>query len=269
MKRVCTTIAVLALCLAPLRADVMMTQTITMEGVMAAAMGGQTPTMTTWIKGKKMRSEVIAGPINMATITDLDTRQVILLNTAQKTAEIVSAGAVAKAAPNLPASAVDMQYKATGNKRTVMGVGCEDYSFSLSIDLAQMTGQQIPPEQAKMMEGVKIVANGLSCVASEGKGVSEYTAFQKAAASSNLLGAMTGSGGGGGMEKLMAAGASAPGLPYVTEIVMTVEGTGPMVEMMKSMGAMKMTQTVTALSVDAIPDTMFTVPADYKVTEKK
>ena len=271
MKRVWTTMAILALCLAPIRADVTITQTISMEGAMAAAMGGQTPTMTMKIKGKKSRSEVSAGPMNMSSIADLDARQVIILNAAEKTAQIISVASVAQAAPNLPASAVDVKYTATGNKRTVQGVGCEDYSFSMSIDMAQMGGPQMPPETAKMMEGVKMIANGVTCIAREGKGVAEFTAFQKAATESNLMGALMGSspGGGGGMDKLMAAAASAPGIPYVTEITMTFEGTGPLVEMMKSMGGMKMVQTTTGVSTDAIPDDMFKVPADYKVTEKK
>jgi hypothetical protein len=70
------------------------------------------------------------------------------------------------------------------------------------------------------------------------------------------------------MEKMLAAAASAPGLPYVTEINTSFSGTGPMVQMLQQAGAMKITQKVTSVATDAIPDDMFTVPADYQVEKK-
>lgn len=267
MKRVCTTIAIAALCVATVRADVSVTQTITLEGPMAGAMGGSQPTMTTKIKGNKSRFDMSAGPVNMSSIVDLDARQVIMLNAADKTAQIINVTPTAGATPNVPASAIDVQFKATGNKRTIAGVSCEDHTFSMAIDMSQVGGAQVPPETAKMMEGVKMVANGVTCVAKEGKGVAEFVAFQKSAAQSGI--AAMGGPAGGGMDKLMAAATSAPGLPYLTEMTMTFEGTGPMVDMMKQMGGMKMVQTTTAVSTDALAEDLFKAPADYKITEKK
>jgi hypothetical protein len=263
MKRVCTIIAVAALCVATIRADVSVTQTITMAG----AMGGSQPTITTKIKGNKSRFDMSAGPVNMSSIVDLDAKQVIMLNAADKTAQIINATATAGATPNVPASAIDVEYKATGNKRTIAGVACEDHTFSMAIDMSQVGGAQVPPETAKVMEGVKMIASGVTCIAREGKGVAEYVAFQKNAAKSGI--AAMGGPAGGGMDKLMAAATSAPGLPYLTEINMTFEGTGPMVDMMKQMGGMKMVQTTTAVSTDALSADLFKAPADYKVTEKK
>lgn len=273
MKRLCTTIGIVALCLVSLRADVTITQTITIEGSMAGAMGSDKPTITTRIKGNKSRADVAGGPISVSSITDLDTKQVIILNAADKTAQVMNMASSADK-PVMPPSAIDLQYKATGAKRTIEGVSCGDHTFAMTIDMAQMGASgQMPPEAAEMMKGVKMVANGVTCVATEGKGVPEFIAFQKAAIQAGLLSAVMGtppSGKpGGGMEKLMAAAASAPGLPYVTEITMTFEGTGPMVDMMKQMGGMKIIQTTTAVSTDALGDDLFKVPADYKVTEKK
>jgi hypothetical protein len=75
-------------------------------------------------------------------------------------------------------------------------------------------------------------------------------------------------GQSGGMDKLMAAAASAPGLPYLTEITMTMEGSGPMVEAMKNMGPMKMVQKVTSVSTDTLSDDLFKVPDGYTVEKK-
>ena len=58
MKKGLWTAAVVALALAPLRADVTLVQTMTMEGAAAPMMGGQMPTMTTRIKGMKSRTDI-------------------------------------------------------------------------------------------------------------------------------------------------------------------------------------------------------------------
>jgi len=50
--------------------------------------------------------------------------------------------------------------------------------------------------------------------------------------------------------------------------VMTFEGTGQLVQVMKGMGPMKITQRVTAVSTDPLPDDLFAVPAGYEVVKQ-
>jgi hypothetical protein len=271
--------AIVALCLAPVGADVTVIQMITMEGAMAAAMGGQQPKIVMKIKGNKARSEADVMGNNMVSITDLDTKQLIILNSATKTAQVVALTASAKpdpAAPKLPE--MDVDFKATGSKRTIDGVSCDDHAFAMSMDMTQFSaGQQMPPEAAEMMKGVKINANGVTCIAREGKGVADFSAFQKAAvqgglmsaAMGGMMGASPGAAASGGMEKLMTAVSSAPGLPYVTEITMTVDGTGPMVDMMKQMGPMKIIQKTTSVTTEALADDLFKVPAGFTIEKKE
>src|SRR6476646_5482351 len=103
MKRCLSTFAAFLLCSAALGADFTLVQTTTIEGGMAqmAASSGQnvSPTITTRIKGSKMRTDVAAGPINMSTIVDVAAKQLIILRADQKTATIVST----PAAPASPA----------------------------------------------------------------------------------------------------------------------------------------------------------------------
>ena len=66
----------------------------------------------------------------------------------------------------------------------------------------------------------------------------------------------------------MAGFAEAPGIPYLTELTLTVEGSGPMVDMMKKMGEMKMISRVTSVTTDALADTLFKVPEDYKMVKQ-
>jgi hypothetical protein len=271
MKKLCTTVTILALALAPLRADVTITQTITMEGAMAAQMGGAKPTVVMKIKGNKVRADADVMGNTVSSIMDLETREVIVLNAAAKTAQVTS-GATPADKPAAPAPEVKVEFKAAGTKRTIEGESCDDHTFKYSMDMTQFSQGQMPPEAAEMMKGITVIADGVTCIAREGKGVAEYSAFQKAAVQKGMLAVAMGmspvGGAGGGLEKLMAAMASAPGLPYITEISLSFEGTSPMVDMMKQMGGIKMTQKTTGVSTDPLPDDLFKVPADFKVEKK-
>jgi hypothetical protein len=46
-------------------------------------------------------------------------------------------------------------------------------------------------------------------------------------------------------------------------MTMNFEGTGQIIEMMKQLGTMKVTNKVTALSSEALSDDLFRLPADY------
>jgi hypothetical protein len=133
-----------------------------------------------------------------------------------------------------------------------------------------MAGAQMPPEAAGMLKGVKMAMNGSIWVAKSAPGVAEIMAFNKAALSSGLLAAVSGvkPGQPGGMEQMLNAAASAPGLPYLTEMTLEIQGEGPMVEAMRQMGAMKMIQKVSSVSTDPISDDLFKLPAGYTIDKQ-
>ena len=162
MRRGLITIAVAALCLAPLKADVTVVTTMTMEGAMAGSMGGALPTMTMYIKGNKARSDVAVQGTTVSTITDLATKEVYLLNSAEKTAKLLTVDSSAPSAGALAAlEKMDFAYKPTGKKQTIEGVECEQYTFALKLNMAEMApqGAQMPPEAAEAMKGVTLVAS--------------------------------------------------------------------------------------------------------------
>jgi hypothetical protein len=272
MKRCLLTVAVLALCLAPLHADLTLVQTMTIEGGFAAMMGGMQPTMTMRIKGNKARADIDVMDQKMTTITDISSKQVTILNSMSKTATVMNAGEMPGMPSGAPMPKIDFSFKPTGQKRTLEGVSCDDYAFTMTLSMSEMAGGgQMPPDAAAALKDVKILMNGVSCVANAGPGAAEYAEFQKAASAQALDWVLKGGAPGGqiqGMDKVLAAAGSAPGIPYLTEITMSFEGSGPMVDMMKQMGAMKMTQKVTKVSIDQLTDDIFTVPADYKIEKK-
>jgi hypothetical protein len=264
MKRYFATIAIAALCSVPLRADVTIVQTMAMEGGAATMAGANMNSkMTTRIKGLKARTDMEMAGMAMSSVIDMEQKQAYLLRADQKTATLLTAAAV-----GVNLSKLEMSFKPTGRSRTIQNVQCDEYSMSMAMNMAEMTqSQQMPPEAAAMLEGAKMVITGSTWIAKSGPGTADYIAFQKAAVAGGM-GAILGSAFGPGsnnMNKMMAAMAEAPGVQYLSEMNMSVEGTGQMVEMMKQMGSMKVTTTVTSISVDPVADDLFTVPADYKV----
>jgi hypothetical protein len=267
MKKWVLALVLVAVALAPLRADLTMVQTMTMEGPAAAAMGGQMPTITLRIKGSKARSDVQTPTMNIVAITDLATKEVTILNPGTKTAQVISSES---ATGKVATPQVDVSYKPTGKTQTIDGQACDEHQFAITLNMAEMTGDQVPPEAAAMMKDVKMVMNGSVWTAKAAPGAAEYAAYTQAALKSGIFAAMAGmpAGRSGGMDKLMAAAASAPGVPYLTEIAMTVEGTGPMVDVMKNMGPMKMVQKLTSVSTEPLTDDLFRVPEGYTVEKK-
>lgn len=271
MRQWLVTAVVVACSLVSVRADVTVTQTMTLEGAAAAALGGaQMPRITMRIKGQKSRADIEVNGQTTTSIADLASKQVILLNSATKSATVNTAGSAAAAAPPVAMPKIDFSLKPTGKNQTIDGQVCDEHALMLRLNMADMGGQGLPPEAAAMMQGVEMVMNGSIWIAAAAPGAAEFAAFNKAALASNLIGAVTGmaSKPGGGFDKLMEAAAAAPGLPYLTEITMTMEGTGPMVEAMKQMGPIRMIQKVASVSTDPLTDDIFTIPAGYTVERK-
>ena len=284
MKRwLVTTLAVLV-CSAALRADVTIVQTTTVEGGMAAmaaqaGAGNMSPKLTTRVKGQKTRTDVETGPITVATIIDLATKQVIILRPDQKTATMVSVTAPAAAAGTTPGAApatppvtmkLDASVTPTGKSQVIDGLKCDEYKFTTRMNMGEMTGRQVPPEAAAMMAGVTMVMDGSMWVAKEAPGAAEFLAFQKSAASGEMASAAMGASGVNipGMEKLMKAMSEVQGLTYLTEMTINIEGSGQIADMMKQMGAMKVTTKVNSVTTEAISDDLFKVPEGYSVIKQ-
>lgn len=268
MKRCLVTLVVFVLCLVPLHADLTFTQTMTMEGgPMAAMMAGKPMVMTTRVKGKKARADMEVMGTKITSLTDLATKEITILNHAEKTAQVISPTTGANV--EMPKMDVDVSLKPTGQSKAIDGVQCAEHTFKLAVGFAEMSGKQMPPEAAEAMKDLKMLMDGSIWVAKGGPGAAEYTAFQKAAVEAKLASALAGLMGGesrGGIDKLMAAVSEAPGIPYLTEMTMDVEGTSPMVEMMKKqMSGMKMVQRTTGVSTEPLADDLFKIPGDYKV----
>ncbi|HEY0875366.1 MAG TPA: hypothetical protein VGD94_17960 [Vicinamibacterales bacterium] len=268
MRNALVTAAIVAMSLVGLRADVTVVQTMTMEGAAAAALGGaMLPRITMHIKGQKARSDIEMNGQTISSIADIKARQIVLLNSANKTAMVMTPNS----GPAVPMPEIDVTMKPTGKSQTIDGQTCDEHAMALTLNMSDVMpqGAQVPPEAAAMMADVKMVMKGSIWIAKAAPGASEFAAFNKAALESNLFAALSGAASGAGpLDKLMKAGAASPGLPYLTEMTMEFQGGGPMAEAMQQMGPMKMIQKISSVSTAPLADDLFTIPADYKVEKQ-
>ena len=268
MRRWLMTIGIVALCVGRVGADV--TITTTLEGPMMALAGGNvSPKVVTRIKGNKSRTDVEMGDQTTAMLIDLSTKQAILLNHGQKTAQLIGPSAGA-APPSIAGAKFDTTVKATGKKREIGGHQCDEFTVAMKMDMSSMAAGT-KSDAAVMLKGVRMTMTGFVWVAKEAPGSSEYQAFQTNAA--KLAIAALSAGGAGtmpsGMEQLLTGFAEAPGIPYLTELMLGIEGTGPVVDMMKQMsGQMKVISRVASVSIDTLQDALFRVPDDYKMIKQ-
>jgi hypothetical protein len=281
MKRWLTTVLAVALCSAVLRADVTVVQTTAVEGGMAAMAGGANTStkITLRVKGMKSRTEMAVGTMSVITIVDVAARQIIVLRPDQKTATVVShvnpsttstaTTTATTTAPTLTVS-TEASINPTGKSQVIDGVKCDEYLVTTTMDMAGFAGAKAPPEAAAMLQGMKMNIAGSLWVAKDVPGAAEYIAYQKAAATSEITAAAASAAGIAvpGMDKMVKAMGSIDGLPYLNEMTMKVEGTGQMAEMLKQMGAMKVTTKVSSVSVDPISDDLFKIPDGYTLVKQ-
>ena len=101
------------------------------------------------------------------------------------------------------------------------------------------TSHQAAPAAAAMLKDMTLKMNGSVWTTEEGSAASEYMAFQKLAVKSELASVLAGGMSGisaNGLDRVMRRFSGGEGMPYLTEINVTVEGTSPAVDMMKQMG---------------------------------
>ncbi|MEO8258268.1 MAG: hypothetical protein ABI868_13050 [Acidobacteriota bacterium] len=271
MKRCLAVCALVALGSAAVRADVTVTTEVTIDGPMAAMMSGAMPRLIMRVKGNKARTDIEVMGQSMATITDLTTRQVTVLTAGQKTAQVFDAARLQGQVAGAPAPPrFDATFEPTGKTQTIAGQLCEQFSFSTSMDMAQFGSfaPQMPKEALEMLQGAKMVTKGVVWVAKSAPGAAEYAAYMKAAMAANLLSPPVTGGGPaqGNLDQAMRLFGQADGIAYLSEAELSLEGNAPILEMLKQMATMKMTNKVTDVSVAPIGDDQFVVPADYTVT---
>jgi hypothetical protein len=246
MKRSLFVLAALVLPAVAASADV--TVTMSMSG--AAGQNAISGTTTTLAKGTKLRADTEVSGQSFTILSDSATKQQWKIDHAAKQIEPFDANATMAA---LPLSFGDVKAAVTPNGQTkeILGRQCQGYTVEITIPMT-MAGETIVMKMS-----------GPAWIAKDGPGVAELRAAQKAFSDVGLSTSLLAQGpqGKGMVEATKVL--SAAGVVMEQENRMTMEGTGPMAQMVSQMGSMTLTTRVTAITTDPIPDSKFALPEGY------
>lgn len=242
----------------PALADVTVTSQV-------AGKGGESQAVT-YIKGLKMRSDSSVLGTPTTTIIDIEAQKFISINHKKKEVTIYDMAQFRQELDKgVKAGQAEAALKPNGQKKDIAGRACIGYDMSMSLPMAM--GGQGGPEMTMVMSGPVFIAKGAP-------GSADYARFHNAAAEKGFImsdprAAKANPSQTKGMTQLYKAMGDTGGIPYYMEMNVKIEG-GPMAGMMnKMMGGAAFTQTVTAVSTDAVPDDKFAPPPDYKVKDSK
>jgi hypothetical protein len=187
MKRVLAGAVLMALVASPVFADVAITAAASGKGL---GMSLNTKMMT-YIKGHKMRIEVVNGQKVTATIIDLDAQQMISLNVSKKEAEVTDMAQTSAAVQqNLGDAPLKVKFAANGEKKEIAGRNCVGYDMSIAIPMSMGQEKKKPGDKESQLAReqpaddqmtVTLVMAGPVWIAKDAPGTSDYAGYYRAA----------------------------------------------------------------------------------------
>lgn len=244
------------------RGDVTIKHITSGKGMGVAASGSS----TTYIKGMKMRSEADVRGTTMTTIFDVENQKMYIIDAKKKSVDVWDMQAFSQEmGKSVQTGEIKASVKANGKKKDIAGKSASGYDLDVSVP-AMMGGE-------KGME-MTVVLHGPMWVVKGAPGTQEYVNFYKAAVEKGwIFSDPRAAKGSPGQAKAMAEMqrqlASTGGVPYETEMNVSITGEGPMAAVMARMGGMSMTTTVQSIDTGTLDDALFAPPAGYKLVQKK
>jgi hypothetical protein len=238
-------------------ADVTIVATQKGKGMMGGLVSGDSVTR---IKGGKMRADGTVG--DSPTSIDLDAQTLSALNHEAKEATVTDLRELQATMRKLTDNCVKATVTPTGRRQEVAGQGCEEYRIDMTV-----------PGTVDPAAPMTVATSGPFCIVKDAPGKAEYAGFYLKAAEKGLIisgdprQAKAQPGQGKSMTELYRQMARLD-VPYAMEMDFKFGGEGPMGALMGKVGAFGFSSTVTRGSVEAIPDAVMAVPADYQVVKK-
>ena len=262
MKRAILSTGLALALAAPAFADVTIKQTTNGKGMGMSAAG----TTVTYIKGMKMRSEVVTGDTTRTTIFDVENQKMYSFDSKKKEADVWDMAAfAAEMQKSVDVGEMKASVKATGQTKQIAGKTATGYDMEISV-----------PSTMGGKDGLKmtILLTGPMWVVKGAPGTADYMAFYKAAVEKGwIFSDPRAAKGSPGQAKAMAEMykqlAETGGVPYETEMNIKLAGDGPMAGMMAKMGGMSATSAVQSVDTSSLDAALFAPPAGYKLNQKK
>jgi hypothetical protein len=246
---------------APAFADVTLKQQVSGK---ALGIGG-TAASTTYIKGAKMRTELVTGDTTRVTIFDLDAQKMYSFETKKKEADVYSLAALqADMAKAVDASAMKASFAPNGKTKDIAGKTATGYDMTMTMPTTMGGGDM---KMTLTMSGPVWIVKGAP-------GTADWANFYKQAADKGFIfgdprAVKANPGQAKAMAEFYRQMAETGGIAYETEMTMKMDGSGPLAGLMAKMGGGSTTTTTTDVSAGTLADDLFAVPADYKLRERK
>ena len=197
--------------------------------------GTSTEETTEYRKGLRWRTDTTSNGVSATTIIDLTSGRMIMLWHHSKTAEVFQPKQISElfSRDNVPPVT---SITPTTQSRQVADATCIVHRVKSSYSMSKL--DMVPPT---------MVMEGTMCLVKNGPGQADLTAFYQAAGKNPVM------------------HDPALGVPFATEMTVGFRGDDPASEVVQ-VGSY--TTELISVSTDPIPDSMFVIPADYKVTKR-
>lgn len=263
LKCVCAAATVIVIGLAmPARADVTIKQSTEGKGM---GMSGKT-TGVSYIKGNRMRSDVVLGDKTQTTIFDLDAQKMYVFDSKKKEADVWDMAAFAEElSKSVDASSLKASIKPNGQTKEINGKTANGYDMEVSMN-STMGG-------SKDMS-MTVTLSGPTWIVKGAPGTADYARFYKAAVEKGWIfgdprAAKAQPGQAKATAEMYNQMAAIGGIAYQTDMQIKMSGSGPMAGIMARMGNISMMSTVDSIETGALADDLFAPPAGYKLNQKK
>jgi hypothetical protein len=246
----------------PAYADVTLKQTSSGKGlgISGSASG------VTYIRGNKMRTEVVRGDKTHSMIFDVDAQRLYIFDSKKKEADVWDMGAFAnELSKSVDVSGAKASLKANGQTKPIDGHSATGYDLEISMQSA-MAGSKDMDMTAVLSGPVWIVKNA--------PGSADFARFYKAAVEKGWIfsdprGAKAQPGQAKAIAEMHRQIADIGGIPYATDVQIKMSGSGPLAGILAKMGNVTMTTTTDSVDVAPLADDLFAPPAGYKLNQKK
>lgn len=243
-------------------ADVTIKQTTSGKGFG----GSGKATGTTYIKGHKMRSDLVLGDKTQTTIFDVDAQKMYIFDSKKKEADVWDMAAFSQEmAKSVDVSSTNASLKPNGQTKQIGGRAAAGYEMEISMRSA-MAGSKDMNMTVTLQGPVWIVKNA--------PGSADYSRFYKAAVEKGwIFSDPRAAKGQPGQAKAMAEMykriSEIGGIAYETDMQIKMSGSGPMGGLFAKLGNMSYVTIVDAVETGALSDALFAPPAGYKLNPKE
>ena len=223
-------------------------------------------TGATYIKGNKMRSDMVSGNKTQTTIFDLDAQKMYIFDSKKKEAEVWDMAQFSEElAKSVDMSNMKASLKPNGRTKPIGAYTADGYDMEISMPAA-MAGR-------KDMD-MTVTLSGPVWIVKDAPGAADYNGFYKAAAEkgwifSNPAAAKGQPGQAKAMAEMYRQLSDIGGIAYEIDMQIKMSGDGPMGGFLAKLGNISMTTVVDSVETGELADDLFAPPEGYKLKQKK